>query len=130
MWAEAWALYRAGEQWWPDEELQRQLNAQAPEYAEEFPLGDKVIEVFGPLTPAEKAKRGVIGLTAFDVLRAVVSHLPNPGDQRDVNAARDLGNWLAVNNLDEWGGPDRFKSEGARKWRMPNPKPKPRRRKF
>jgi hypothetical protein len=117
-WAKAWALYRAGTQWWPDPKLQRQLDAQVINYAEEFPLGEEVLRVFGPLTPAAKRKRGYELLTAFEILRAIGQN-PNPKDPRDVTAARELGNWLARMNVRDDGEPDRGSRAHTSEWRMP-----------
>lgn len=117
-WAHAWALYLSGEQWWPGSELQRRLDAQVIAYSEEFPLGEKVVEVFGPLTPAAKQKRGTVRLTAFRMME-MIGLSPDPKDPRDTRAAQDLGTWLSRHNLNEKGGPDRVMRAGTSEWRMP-----------
>jgi hypothetical protein len=44
---------------------------------------------------------------------------PDPGNPRDVAAARELGNWLARVNVDANGEPDRRRRAGTSEWRMP-----------
>jgi putative DNA primase/helicase len=122
-WAEAWALYLAGEQWWPTHDLQQRLDAQVIAYAEEFPLGERVIEVFGSLTQEAKRRRGTEYLSAFKILGAVGVQ-PDPGNPRDVAAARELGNWLARVNVDASGQPDRRARAGTSEWRMPKREPR------
>jgi hypothetical protein len=128
-WAQAWSLYLGGAQWWPAPELQAQLDAQVIGYAEEFPLGEKVIEVFGPLTPEAKKERGVEHLSAIRVMEAVGS-AADPKNPRDVAAARELGNWLARVNVTERGEPDRRSRANMSEWRMPKRPANPNRRKF
>lgn len=127
-WAHAWFLYLAGERWWPSPELQRRLDAQVIHYAEEFPLGERVIEVFGPLTVEAKERQGTEYLSALRIMDAI-GLAPNPKDLRDVAAARELGNWLARVNVNERGEPDRQKRSNTSEWRMPKRSASPKARK-
>jgi hypothetical protein len=117
-WSQAWGLYLGGEQWWPTPELQKRLDAQVIDYAEEYPLGEKVLEVFGSLTVEAKKKRGVVHLSALRIMDAI-GLAPDLKNQRDVAAARELGNWLARVNLNERGEPDRRKRSNMSEWAMP-----------
>lgn len=122
-WVQAWRLYLDGEQWWPPDDLQKRLDGHVLNYAEEFPLGEAVISVFGPLTPEAKKERGTVALSASRIMEEVAKRtdmrIHDRSDQRFQTASRELGLWLARANLDASGRPDRRQRAGTSEWHMP-----------
>lgn len=115
-WAEAWQLYLAGEQWWPDAELEKRLDKHraASEELSEGVL--KMIDYFGE-DFSDEHMVGATEMNSKEILHACSAI--GEFDSLKHGAGAKIDTYLMRHNLDKEGKP-RFKNRGNRKiWLMP-----------
>lgn len=126
-WAQSWALYLAGEQWWPDEEFEDELNRHRAAYTQMAEVAQAFVVKYG--YPTLKAKgyeellpSGEVWLQPAEIYKEIFGR-PAGNDHKGLSL---LGTWLTKNNLDRHGKPDFRKRRGMKYWRIPSrPVPPP-----
>lgn len=117
VWAQAYAMYLQGAQWWPTPEEEHDLDRLRDHFlpADDAPIIQDVLDAFGPLTLERKAKPGAQWLTATKIAEIAAGRKFNP-NEREVHTIRD---WLKYNNRNVHGKIDSKTGQGMEKWRMP-----------
>lgn len=118
VWAQVHDLYLQGEQWWPTPEEEHWLDRHRQHFlpADEAPIIQSVMDMFGPITVERKAMPGSQWLTATHIAKLALDdpHL-NPRSQ-EVEA---LLGWLPYRNKNKHGKPDTKNRHGMELWLMP-----------
>ncbi len=117
LWAQAWAYYLQGAQWWPLEEEEVVLERARVEFegATEHPAVARVLAAFGPFTPQRTDMTRWWTMT--EILAAAGVIRPTQSDMLHVSR------WLTRHHRTESGHRQNSMQYGLRHWRMPIPKP-------
>lgn len=122
VWAEAFHLYMAGEQWWPEPEWEAALDShrrrfEDPTVTEIPPEAERILMVFGDFSAAHKALPGAEWMSVQEIMGAAGMV---PGTYKR-EATISVVNWLSRANVRADGTPDIRLSpdNGRREWLMP-----------
>ena len=119
VWAQAWALYLRGDQWWPNIELEAALITHRISFEPEIehPVIERIHRIYAPFTQVRKALEGTKRMTATEIYESV--RLRGDYGTPDDKMLKTIGGYLRRYNLDSYGKPDKTNPNNRTKWLMP-----------